>query len=336
MKSKLFILCLASVALLGLTGCDMTLSNLTPGRVPENPSGIYTMSVKTHIQDGEVVAQSIQPQVVIDGVAHPMKPSNAGYGIYDFDYAMPKGQSEARYYYVLDYDISRKAGVKHEQMTSKLYDLRLMNRYVVTIDSSRGPVGAKIGVVGRGFSKYDQVVFDGQEIPTTFYSVNSLSFIVPPLPAGRNYSVSVRTGEGTLPAGTFMIDSASLKVLPEGFAMISGERAVMMVSIDHAAPSGGLPINIMTNVPHSVIMPEVMIPSGSRSVSVPLEAGTAGTGTIFVSAPGFREIQVPIQVSPKPEGMPEEGQPQWLHNQPNQDTYAVPGIPDAFNPNLHD
>ncbi|MEM9227622.1 MAG: hypothetical protein AAGA45_06610, partial [Verrucomicrobiota bacterium] len=51
-----------------------------------------------------------------------------------------------------------------------------------------------------------------------------------------------------------------------------------------------------TDSPQSIIMPEVVIPEGAKSVSVPMEGGIPGTGTLFVEAPGFNAIKVPVSV----------------------------------------
>jgi hypothetical protein len=68
-------------------------------------------------------------------------------------------------------------------------------------------------------------------------------------------------------------------------------------TIPAEAPAGGLVLDITTDVPASVIMPEVLIPAGARSVNVVVEGGKPGSGTIYVRAPGFGEASVAITVS---------------------------------------
>ena len=44
-------------------------------------------------------------------------------------------------------------------------------------------------------------------------------------------------------------------------------------------------------------MPEVIIPANEDSVSVQIEAGEAGKGSLFVSANGYDELTIPFQVN---------------------------------------
>jgi len=63
------------------------------------------------------------------------------------------------------------------------------------------------------------------------------------------------------------------------------------------APEGGLPISISTDRPESIIMPEVVIPAGAQTVSVPIQGGVGGSGIILATAPGFKDLEIPLQVS---------------------------------------
>lgn len=61
-----------SAAALLLSGCA-GLTNLTPEKIPENSSGLYTLSMSAHINDGSIVPGSIEPFIVIDENTIPMK-----------------------------------------------------------------------------------------------------------------------------------------------------------------------------------------------------------------------------------------------------------------------
>ena len=75
-----------------------------------------------------------------------------------------------------------------------------------------------------------------------------------------------------------------------------GEKTILIFQIDYDAPRNGLLINASTDIPDSVIMPEVIIPEGARMVSVTVEGGQTGSGKIFITAPGFKETIIPITV----------------------------------------
>lgn len=297
MNLKHFLTSMAIIAALLLAGCGPSMTNLTSERVPQNASGIYTISMSVSNDNGSIIEDSIAPVVVIDGQKQPMQRSEIGKRIFDFDYVMPEGRNVAKYYFLLDYDVDYAGSASPRQITSGLYDLQLTNRYIITMESQRGPVGAEIPVVGRGFSNLDTFVVGGVQAETRFASPQAMSFIVPPMPSGEAYAVDLLSGGATIPIGYFQVDGSKLKVFPETLNLSPGERTVLTFGIDFSAPANGIPLKVLTDAPASIIIPEVVIPSGARTVSVPVQGGVAGEGRLVVSASGFTEIMVPFTVS---------------------------------------
>ncbi len=296
-KAKFLFLPLLALAAF-LVGCGPSITNLTSNPVPQNPSGIYEISMSVDNMDNSLIKGSFKPYVVIEGDARPMLQSDIGKDIYKYNFAMPEGRNAARYYFILDYQTDFKGDIKDKQVQSgKVYTLALTNRYVITLEAYRGPVGSSIPVVGRGFSQYDKIIIGGFEADTTYYSPTALSFLVPPLPAGDSYRVELASGSGLMPVGNFQVDPAKLTVSRSNLSLSPGQREVLIVGIAFEAPQGGLPIDVTTDIPQSVVMPEVVIPAGAKSVSVPIEGGMPGTGSLFVSAPGFSEIKIPLRVT---------------------------------------
>ena len=83
----------AAIALLLLCGCaTMGLTNLTPSSLPQNPSGIYTFTLRATAKSTTVVPDSIAPHVVVGEQSHDMRKSDTIPGIYEFDYKLPPGQ----------------------------------------------------------------------------------------------------------------------------------------------------------------------------------------------------------------------------------------------------
>ena len=300
MKSHLSVLALLA-AILVLSGCAKNIKNLTPSEFPENPSNIYTLSVEIREKkDIGVVKDSLRPKVVIDGESRLMTRSPIGDNIWEYEYKMPSGRRNAVYYYDIEYEVYTAKSTKVKSVTlpkDGLLKFTLVNRYVVTLESNRGPVGSKIGLIGRGFSPSDRVFVGGQPASSEYHSPNALSFFVPSLPAGNSYNVTVREENGEMMVGSFRVDAAQMQVLPKSVSVASGGRATLIFSIPAAAPAGGLPVEITTNIPDSVILPEVIIPEGSRSINVPLEGGTPGIGVLYVETPGYSPLEVPVQVS---------------------------------------
>ena len=66
--------------------------------------------------------------------------------------------------------------------------------------------------------------------------------------------------------------------------------------IDYDAPVGGLPIEVKTNVPDSVVMPEASIAAGDRTANIPVQGGVPGEGKLIISAPGYEFLEVPVRV----------------------------------------
>ena len=63
----------ASVALALFSGCDsVVLTNLTPASLPENPSQIYTITLRVTPKISTVVPGSTKASIVIDGRNYPM------------------------------------------------------------------------------------------------------------------------------------------------------------------------------------------------------------------------------------------------------------------------
>src|SRR3954466_8030785 len=96
---KILVWLSAFVGIALLAGCDpVTLTNLTPASMPENPSQIYTFSLRITPRTNTVQPASIAPHIIIDGKNFDMKPSGLGEGIYEFEYQLPAGRDELAYY----------------------------------------------------------------------------------------------------------------------------------------------------------------------------------------------------------------------------------------------
>ena len=67
--------------------------------------------------------------------------------------------------------------------------------------------------------------------------------------------------------------------------------------LDNPAPAEGLAVNVTTDIPDNVIMPEVTFMGGERTASVNITGGEEpAKGTLFISARGFSSLEIPIEV----------------------------------------
>ena len=119
--------------------------------------------------------------------------------------------------------------------------------------------------------------------------------MVPALPSGIDYPVQLIGGpHGALDIGNFRIDESRIGVVPS-LEINSGDSATLLFKIDYDAPPGGLAIDVKTNVPDSVVMPEAVIAEGDRTVNIPVEGGTAGEGKLIIS-PGYESVEISVRV----------------------------------------
>lgn len=284
----------AAAGLALLPGCStLSLTNLTPSALQENPSEIYTFTLRATPNTHAVVTGSVQPLIVIDGQNYPMKPSALGDGIYEFDYQLPPGRTDVPYYFLVNYKVEGNGVIDNGQAYTGLQHATVVHRYVLALEADRGPVGASVALLGRGFTPEDSVQFNGTPVQTNYTSPTSLSFVVPAMPAGT-YDVTLVSPAGNSPVGSFRVDVASVSVSPSSLTLATGQQQDVTFTLSMAAPEGGLTINVSTDVPESVIMPEVTVPAGQTSVTVPVEGGRPGSGSLVLNGYG---VTVPITVT---------------------------------------
>jgi hypothetical protein len=292
---KIIVWLTAALGLALLSGCEtVTLSDLTPKSMAENPSQIYTFSLRVTPRTSTV--QGVEPKIIVDGQSHNMKKSALGQNIYDFEYQLPAGRDRMAYYYLVNFNIEGNGTLAPHETYTQVETVQIVRRYVVTLEVNRGPVGARISVLGRGFTPQDVVHFDGTPARTVFESPNSLSFFVPAVDPNRNYQVTVNGAAGNSPVGTFRVDAATVSVSPTSLSLRSGERQTLSFTVPNPAPPGGTLIDVTTDIPDSVIMPEVIVPQGQTSVTITVEGGRPGNGSLFLKGFGTGEMTIPTTV----------------------------------------
>jgi hypothetical protein len=295
---KIIVWLAALAGLTLLTGCDsVTLTDLTPRSMAENPSQIYTFSLRVTPRSNTV--SGITPTVIMDGQSFNMKKSPLGDTLYEFEYQLPAGRDKIAYYYLVSFNVEGNNVVTPRETYTQVETVQIVRRYVLSLEVNRGPVGARISVLGRGFTPQDTINFNGSPARTTFESPNALSFFVPPLDANRNYQVTLNSAAGNSPVGTFRIDSSSITVAPSSLNLRTGDRGTLTFSLPNPAPPGGTLLDVATDIPESVIMPEVIVPQGQTYVSVTVEGGKPGTGSLYLKGFGSGEINVPVTISPR-------------------------------------
>lgn len=287
-----------ALSLFLFAGCQgIVLTNLTPASLPENPSQIYTITLRVTPKVDTIVKSSLKAYIVINGQNQEMTKSSLGENMFEYDYQLPAGQSELKYYFLVKYLVEGNGVQTPTESYTGLTEAQVVRRYVLSLEVNRGPVGARISVLGRGFTPQDVIYFDNTATRTVYESPNAVSFYVPALPAGRNYKVMLGSASGNSPVGTFRIDTSTLNVSPSSLTLRTGEHQTLTFDLPNEAPPGGLLLDVTTDVPNSVIMPEVIVPQGQRSVSVTVQGGQPGSGSLFLKGFGAGEVTIPVSVS---------------------------------------
>lgn len=293
--SRIFAAVAAALLLLVLTGCNFTITNLTADNVPQNPSQIYTITASFRPDARSIDLASIQPRIVIDGQIYKMTRSTVGSDIWEFDYQLPAGRTSAKYYFLCDYTLENQSSNPPNEVNSDQYEMKIAARYVIRSEASRAPVGSRVSVLGAGFTPADIVYFDQSPTRTVFESPSSLSFFVPAVEPSRNYKLIVVGSGLNLDVGTFRVDAISFQVTPSALSLRAGEQQALTFTIPTAAPAGGMLIDVRTDVPESIVMPEVMVPAGQNSVTIPVQGGKPGTGALFfTSSAGESSVAVTV------------------------------------------
>jgi hypothetical protein len=272
--------------------------NLTSSNISQNPSGIYTLQTEVDLQDRKILSDSIEVALVVGGEKFAMSQDPVNPTLWSCDYKLPAGFDEATYYFEAKYIKEKDSGAQTQRsLKSELQVFRLENRYVGNLASYRGPVGVEIAVQGRGLTKYDSISIGEEKASTRYLSENELRFTVPSLPAGVDYPVQLIGGpHGALDIGNFRIDESVLSVVPNSLEIQSGDSVTVLFKIDYEAPSGGIPIDIKTNIPKSIIMPEASIAEGDKTVNIPVRGGEPGEGKMIITAPGYEPVEIPVKV----------------------------------------
>ncbi|MEO7412689.1 MAG: IPT/TIG domain-containing protein [Opitutaceae bacterium] len=290
----------AALLLVLLSGCDnLTLTNLTPPALPDNPSQKYIFTLRVTQRSNTIPVGSIAPTIIIDGQSHPMKKSPLGQNIYELDYQLPPGRDEVAYYYLVNYLVETPDGRVPAEAYTEVVHSKIMRRYVLSLETNRGPVGARISLLGRGFTAQDAVNFGDAPARTVFESPNAISFYVPALEPNRNYRVKLSSPAGNSDVGEFRIDPGVITVSPTSLSLRAGENQTLTFSVPNMAPAGGLLLDITTDAPESIIMPEVIVPQGQMTTTVTVTGGRAGSGNLFLKGYGAGEVTIPVSVTGK-------------------------------------
>jgi hypothetical protein len=342
-QARSFFFLISALAALVLAGCSTpAITNLTAPALPPNPSNIYTITARIKPQASNVVAGSTVAKLIIDGNACKMTRLPDIPDVYEYEFQAPAGASELRYYFLIEYQVSNLGILRSRTDYSPLQVASIVGRDARGLSANRGPAGSRVAVIGRGFTSRDNVYFNDNLARSVYDSANAISFFVPDLPAGQNYTISIGDAPGKLVIGTFRIDpgaggdpqqtaasyntidynaqpaatttttaapvvvapvpvpqSGELSVSPGEVKVRQSQTVVLMFITPEKVSGAPMLIDVTTDIPESVIMPEVYVQPGSNVGKVTLEGGRPGSGHLYAKMPGSaKPLVIPVTIQP--------------------------------------
>ena len=163
---------------------------------PGEPLRDLYLHAAGHAEVEFVIPDSIAPHIVVGEESHDMRKSDQIPGIYEFDYRLPPDRTPSAITTLSTTDTGSGL-ITNRQAYTELPHASIVSRYVLSLEANRGPVGARIGVLGRGFTPQDLVGFDGTPVRTVYESPTSLGFFVPALAPGRTTTSRSRAPRAT-------------------------------------------------------------------------------------------------------------------------------------------
>ena len=279
-----------------LSGCgSQYVTNLTPQTAKRNPSNLYRFTVQCAVNPQKLVPDTFKPLLVIDGQQFPLRQDADMEGLYYYDHELDATRTDAKYYFQVSYEQYRSGTVKSYVRKTPLASFSISGFGNLSLEIDRAPVGSEVRVLGSGFTANNRIRVGDYDAPTELLSENVLSFRVPAVTVGKAYPVSVTVGEAMHFAGNLLIDSGRFTAEPTEISLRVSEKTDFTLRANRPSPSD-LYINVTTDIPNSVIMPEVRLATGEDSATVAIEGGEPGKGHLYVSAQGFDELTVPIEV----------------------------------------
>jgi hypothetical protein len=280
-----------------LAGCEGdNICNMTPSVIPQNQSGIYTLTVAIRGMEGSVVQKNIKPYVIVNGERHEMKKHPDGDNMFVFDYHF-NGIGTIPYYFEVIYGVTRNGGAREKTAKSNLFSTVVTDKYVLALNANRGPVGASVSIVGSGLARTDKVRFGRHIIRANWLSEGAIEFVVPPVECDNEYEVYLLANQRELLAGRFFVDASVLRCSTDFIRLANGESQRLVFMLDRPAQDGGVEVEITTDIPDSIIMPEVHFMPGERTASVNITGGeNAAKGTLFVGAKGYSSLTIPLEI----------------------------------------
>ena len=118
----------ALAAMLLLSGCATTITNLTPSTLPRSADGLYPFEVALETSQATIRENSIKSFVVIGAELDPMRPVQKLKNRWEAAVPVPASTNYVYYRYKFDYQYDRFSAPGNSSRLSPTYQLEIVDR----------------------------------------------------------------------------------------------------------------------------------------------------------------------------------------------------------------
>ena len=111
-----------------LTGCNATLTNLTPQQQVRNANNLYPVEVAMVSRQQTLRWESIRPQIMVGTEYYPMRPTLLMTNRWEGLVPVPAGRKLVHYRYKFDFHYSAMGSPKADSALSPEYTLRIVDK----------------------------------------------------------------------------------------------------------------------------------------------------------------------------------------------------------------
>jgi len=301
---------LGALAALALGGCaSPSVTNLTPSALAPNPAQTYKISARVKPSATNLIAGSQTVKIIIGGEAFVMTRVPNSDNLFEFDYKAPAGVTQFAYYFLVEYNVSDSGIVSARTDYSPLQHAVItdMGDAVATVTTSNTTIPWSRpadwdGNISDNAASAPSTTSSGAVTAGAFGSGPATNTVDATAVAAAAQTTAPVTADAFAPATTgnnlsITAPTSDIIVSPDNITVYSGSYIVVKFVTPHVVTGSPLLIDVTTDIPASVIMPEVHVKVGSNIASINLKGGKPGKGHLYVKAAGFaKTITVPITV----------------------------------------
>lgn len=118
----------ALAAMIVLSGCSTTITNLTPSSLPRTPDNLYPLEVALDNTQATIRENSVQPSVVIGEEIYPMQPVQKLKNRWEAAVPVPAATNYVYYRYKFDYSYDRIPAPANSSRLSTTYQLEIVDK----------------------------------------------------------------------------------------------------------------------------------------------------------------------------------------------------------------